>query len=173
MFIMSRQGYPPSFTNFKSSPESYAGPSSYTTSFGSDYPGYGNFGTMLNTKNPEISSSYSSFGPSSEHSGFGSTSYTNYPQTVQYENYKPQQDQGSSYQTLSQSWPSQSSSSHDTPSNNEEATPISQHVEITKPIVVPVYKKFPYPVSKRFPVAIPHPGKCCQRFMTEKHQLRV
>lgn len=156
MYVMSRQGYPQPYTNFASSPESYAGPSSYTTSFGSDYPGYGDFGSMINVKNPPISSSYSSFGPSTENSGFSSTSYTNYPQTVQYENYKSQQGI-SSFQSSNQPWSSQSVT-HDTSPNHQEATPINQHVEITKPVVVPVYKKFPYPVAKRFPVAIPHPG---------------
>lgn len=39
----------------------------------------------------------------------------------------------------------------------EEPTLLSQHFEVTKPVIVPVYKKFPYVVNKRFPVAIPHP----------------
>ncbi|CAO1410934.1 unnamed protein product [Diamesa serratosioi] len=40
---------------------------------------------------------------------------------------------------------------------DNEAHTLSQHFEVTKPVVVPVYKKFPYAVNKRFPVAIPHP----------------
>lgn len=220
--------------NFGGQSESYSGPSSYTTSFSSDYPGYGNFGPMMNVKNPLISSSYSSYGPSEGNGGFGSTSYVNYPQS----DSGSSQNQGSF--KINQLWPSQSSSSNfgsagysssnhaspnfgsssfsssdyppnhgssgfssssyspnhgsssyslpnygsssqssssfqDTKSTFGEATPISQHVEITKPVAVPVYKKFPYPgrtnlmrlklktllscylVAKRFPVAIPHP----------------
>lgn len=160
--------------NFGGHSESYSGPSSYTTSFPSDYPGYGNFGPMMNVRNPLISSSYSSYGPSEGSGGFGSTSYVNYPQS----------DSGSSQSqggfNSNQLWPSQSSgyssstnhaspnfgssghsssgyspnygsSSHSSPSFQDtkstygESTPISQHVEITKPIAVPVYKKFPYP----------------------------
>lgn len=159
IYFISRQGYPPSFTNFASSPESYAGPSSYTTSFGSDYPGYGDFGSLMNVRNPQISSSYSTFGPSTGSSGFTSTSYVNYPQTTQQENSKPQSSYASSFPTQNQAWLPQSSSSSLASNQQEEGIPISQHVEITKPIVVPVYKKFPYPVAKRFPVAIPHPGR--------------
>jgi hypothetical protein len=167
VFYLSRQrfdgdkfNYPPSFTNFASSAENYVGPSSYKTSFGSDYPGFGNFGSLMNVKSPQISSSYSSFGPSSDNSEFGSTSYTNYPQNVEYERSK---EHKYSHQFSSESFPPHSSSVSETSSQYSESPisehTISQHVEVTKPIVVPVYKRFPYPVAKRFPVAIPHPGK--------------
>lgn len=64
-------------------PSSYDTPSSYTSSDINDYPSIGNYGQHLNMKNPQISSSYSSFGPSESSKEFGSTSYTNYPpQTV-------------------------------------------------------------------------------------------
>lgn len=43
------------------------------------------------------------------------------------------------------------------PDSIEEPTLLSQHFEVTKPIAVPVYKKYPYAVNKRFPVAISHP----------------
>lgn len=68
--------------------ESYIGASSYdtppySTSDINDYPAIGNYGQYLNMKNPQITSSYSSFGPSESNKEFGSTSYTNYPpQTV-------------------------------------------------------------------------------------------
>lgn len=148
-----------SSNNYRNPSESYVGPSSYTTSFGSDYPGFGNYGTMINFRNPQISSSYSSFGPSSENNEFGSTTFVNYPPT--FEQSFSQQNQAPSSYTGSQSWPVQTNSQNipqpiPTPSYGQ-VTPISQHVEVTKPVVVPVYKKFPYPVSKKFPVAIPHP----------------
>lgn len=140
--------------NYRNPSESYVGVSSYSTSFGSDYPGFGNFGQLMNLKNPQISSSYSSFGPSSQANEFGSTTYINYPPTIQQGSQNLQTP--SSYT----SWPSSQSQpqtfSYQTSSTAEE-TPISQHVEVTKPVVVPVYKKFPYVVSKKFPVAIPHP----------------
>lgn len=41
--------------------------------------------------------------------------------------------------------------------SNDEPALLSQHFEVTKPVVVPVYKKFPYAVNKMFRVAIPHP----------------
>lgn len=91
--------------NFINPVESYIGPSSYetpsyTTSDINDYPSIGNYGQHLDMKNPQISSSYSSFGPSESSKEFGSTSYTNYPpQTVHEQliihdetpssNYKP------------------------------------------------------------------------------------
>lgn len=146
-----------SSNNYANPSESYVGPSSYTTSFGSDYPGFGNFGSMMDLRNPQISSSYSSFGSMSGNNDFGSTTYVNYPPTVEQGN---SQNQASSSYTSSQSWPAQSHSQtfpQQTASYGQEETPISQHVEVTKPIVVPVYKKFPYAVSKKFPVAIPHP----------------
>lgn len=193
------------FNNYRSSAESYVGPSSYTSSLMNDYPGYGNFGPLMNMKNPQISSSYSSFGPSSENSGFGSTSYVNYPPTVEHQQINPQNlfsaafaslqsHQGNSQRapqfssgeyrpinshpassyhipsnpassfpfnsnsySSSQSWPQPSLGHHTGTTSYGEATPISQHVEITKPVAVPVYKKFPYAVSKNFSVEIPHP----------------
>lgn len=137
--------------------ESYIGPSSYTTSFENDFPDYGNHNGLINVKNPPFSSTYSSFGPSTDNIEFGSTSYVNYPPTYEYENSQPQQT------SSSQSWPDSSykeplyESTGNTESSYGEETPISQHIEITKPVVVPVYKKFPYAVPKKFPVAIPHP----------------
>lgn len=66
--------------------ESYVGPSSYTTSSfpqinSHDYPSFGNFGYLMNMKNPQITSTYSAFGPS-ENNEFGSTSYINYPSST-------------------------------------------------------------------------------------------
>lgn len=132
-------------SNYENPSESYVGPSSYTTSFGGDYPGYGNYGSYMNLRNPQISSSYMSFGPSSENDGFSSTSYVNYPQTTV--NQGSFQHQSNSAYSTSQQWPEQPQSS----SINSDAKPISQHIEITKPVAVPVYKRFPYPVAKRFP----------------------
>ena len=156
MSFIARQSYPPSFTNFKTSSESYVGPSSYTTSFGNDfsndYPGYGNFGSLMSVRNPQISSSYETFGPYSGSNDFGSTSYTNYPPSIEYESLK---QPSYSSQMTAQSFPTHA---HETSQHHYEEKPISQHVEITKPIVVPVYKKFPYPVAKKFSVLIPHPG---------------
>lgn len=218
-----RKNWGAKFNNYRSSSDSYVGPSSYTSSQVNDYPGYGNFGPLMNMKNPQISSSYSSFGPSSDSSSFGSTSYVNYPPTVEHQQINPQNlfsaafaslqahqgnsqrapqftsgeykpassypassypvnshsassypthsNSATSYQILSnpassyqnsnsyssQSWPHASLGHHTGTSSYGEATPISQHVEITKPVAVPVYKKFPYPVSKNFSVAIPHP----------------
>jgi hypothetical protein len=137
-------------------------------------------------KNPQITSHYSSFGPS-EGNEFGSTSYTNYPSTTTIiENHKPQiinsaysalinhdSNLPSNFFTSSNvgsnpSLPSLSS----IPSSNlpdltsiyksllskpHEQEVISQHVEVNQVSAVPVFKKFPYPVAKHFPVAIPHP----------------
>lgn len=150
--------------NYGGPAESYVGPSSYTTStFGKDYPGFGDYGQMTNFKNPQITSSYSTFGTSShDNNEFGSTTYVNYPpSSTDFQGHQGNYQQTSSYSS-SQSWPGQSnyqSYSYPTfsPPTYGQETPISQHVEVTKPIVVPIYKKFPYAVSKRFPVAIPHP----------------
>lgn len=76
------------FNNFINPVESYIGPSSYdtnsfTTSDINDYPAVGNFGPFLNMNNPQITSSFSTYGPSEGSKEFGSTSYINYPpQTV-------------------------------------------------------------------------------------------
>lgn len=232
--------------------ETFSGPSSYVTSYGNNFPASGNYGALLNLRNPPITSSYSTYGPSSENAEFGSTTYINYPpQNVQspsnghiYQNgdhsflqpsinlasisgqsypssniYSTSQSshiplQGSYYpsseaaETSQPSYISSSNSGHEpaqsgyypskesihdttqasyTPSSGsssssyfpskygftsqvqgqsqnqyaaasiEEPTLLSQHFEVTKPVVVPVYKKFPYAVNKRFPVAIPHP----------------
>jgi len=179
------------FNQLVSPTESYAGPSSYATSHQSnnhDYPAFGNFGYMLNMKEPQITSSFSSYGPS-DGNDFSSTSYVNYPSTshtVQeppkspsvsssysavishdsqpnlssyYDSSSSQQlppDFQSFFESMSsQSHPQSQNSAVSSTSNQE--VPISQHVEVTRPVVVPVYKKFPYPVSKDFPVAIPHP----------------
>lgn len=138
--------------NYSSNSNQYIGPSSYTTSSLNDYPSYGNYGSLLNTQNPQFASSYSVYGGENANSqNFGSTSYTNYPSQVQ--------DQ--SLSSVTSNWPSHLSNFINSPptySNTEStATPISQHIETYKPIVVPIHKKFPYPVSKKFPVAIPHP----------------
>lgn len=151
-----------SFSGYDAGSESYTGPSSYTTSFQSDYPGYGNYGSTLNLKNPPITSSYSSFGPSSENKEFGSTTFVNYPPTYEHESSPPQNYERPSFAS-SQAWPAQAtpsqafSSASTSGSSYGEETPISQHVEVTKPIAVPIYKRFPYPVAKKFNVAIPHP----------------
>lgn len=135
------------------SSESYV--ESYTTSFGSDYSGFGDYSAMLNIKNPQISSSYTSFGLPSVNNKFGSTSFVNYPQSNGLNDsgsskYPNSVTHPSSYET-----PSQFSTTYGggftSSSSHEEATPISQHVEVTRPVAVPVYKKFPYPVSKKFP----------------------
>lgn len=149
-----------SFSGYDEGSESYTGPSSYTTSFQNDYPGYGNYGSILNMKNPPITSSYSSFGPSSESNSFGSTSFVNYPPTYENANSSPQNPFRPSF-TSSQAWPSQANPSQvynsGTSTYGEETDTISQHIEVTKPIAVPIYKRFPYPVEKKFHVAIPHP----------------
>jgi hypothetical protein len=161
-------------SDYYSNVENYIGPSSYTTSFGSDYPSFGNYGSQLNTQNPGFSSSYSIYGGNeNENKEFGSTSYFNYPPTEIRDaspTYQPPFSQSSpsfsssssSVPSSQPSWPSQysnsfSSSSSSGSSSGSNVTPLSQHIEVTKPIVVPVYKSFPYPVSKKFPVAIPHP----------------
>lgn len=148
----SRQGFDLNEANA----ETYTGQSSYATSFGSDYPGYGNYGSTMNMKNPQISSSYTSFGPSSESNSFGSTTFVNYPPT--YEHATSSQNFFRPSYTSNQAWPAQENLPQSYSSvNYGEQTPISQHVEVTKPIAVPIYKKFPYPVAKRFNVIIPHP----------------
>lgn len=217
------------FNNFINPVESYVGPSSYTTSYTSsditDYPAAGNFGPFLNMKDPQITSSFSSFGPSSDGSeNFGSTSYINYPpQTTtifhdESPNSNAQQENQNTFFSQNQDISShlanalknQEASSHfanafknqeissnfanalktqnensfnaaffgnhasgippnfssflSSTLNNlsgvnlgpETSEVISEHVEVTKPVVVPVYKKFPYPQPKYFPVAIPH-----------------
>ena len=48
--------------------------------FGEDFPGAGNYG-QVNYQNPDISSSYSTYGPNAN-SDFGSVTYTNYPSTT-------------------------------------------------------------------------------------------
>lgn len=48
--------------------------------FGEDFPGAGNYG-QVNYQNPDISSSYSTYGPNAN-SDFGSITYTNYPPTT-------------------------------------------------------------------------------------------
>jgi hypothetical protein len=167
MFIAKSFSYSPFLSqNFNTNSNSYVGPSSYETSFsrlpyGSDYPGYGNFGSMMNMKNPSFSSSYTSFGPSTTNS-FGSTSYINYPETVVKEN---SYYQGNSYS--SEQWPAKQNPSvpgliniaqNLNPAGQDSSgKTLSQHIEVTKPIAVPVYKRFPYAVPKNFPVVIPHP----------------
>lgn len=148
--------------------ESYIGPSSYATSFQSnnhDYPSFGNFGYLMNMKNPQITSAYTAFGPSDEND-FSSTSYINYPSSTStihentQQNYKSPLIESSyssaiSHDSPSFSFPPNLSSLFSSTSNQE--VPISQHIEVTRPVAVPVYKKFPYPVSKDFHVPIPHP----------------
>lgn len=154
-----RQTSFPSF-NLGSSSSSYSGPSSYTTSFGNEFPASGNFGSLMSLNNPIISSSYTTYGPPSEaQNGFTSTSFTNYPEivlsqgTVKSSEWLPQTSNSqvnmgqNSLKTFSHTWPQNSFLS-----SNQEITPISQHVEVTKPIVIPVYKKFPYPVSKKYAI---------------------
>lgn len=146
-------------SDFYSNIESYVGPSSYTTSFGNDYPSYGDYGSLMNTNNPDFSSHYSVYG--GEDSGnkeFGSTSYFNYPSSEIRDassTYQPPFSQTTS-SSLPSNWPSQLTNAVSS-TGGSNVTPLSQHIEVTKPIVVPVYKSFPYPVSKKFPVAIPHP----------------
>jgi hypothetical protein len=143
--------------------ESYDGPSSYATSFrfppSNDYPSSGNYGNLINLKNPHVETSYTSFGPS-HGDEFGSTTYINYPELISYENTVDHDGESlvsghdiTSYLTQNLPFASNLSST----SFTQEEIPISQHIEVTKPIVVPVYKKFPYAVPKKFPVAIPHP----------------
>lgn len=175
--------------------ESYVGPSSYEAPQHSnthDYPAFGNFGYLMNLKEPQISSSFSSYGPS-DGSDFSSTSYINYPSTTQtvqepaksspisssysavisHDSLPPQTNLNSFFDSSSQQIPPEFKSIFESMSaqlqqyqNNQNSAvnsasnqevPISQHIEVTRPVVVPVYKKFPYPVSKNFPVAIPHP----------------
>lgn len=132
--------------------------------------GYGNYGNLLQTSNPEFTSSYSSYGPvGSQGTGeFTSASYHNYPPvnvvqqptfTRQYQSYPSSPSQPTNFENLYSNFLSSINKppAATTPSTSEEPKAISQHIEVTKPIVVPVYKKFPYAVSKKFPVAIPHP----------------
>lgn len=170
--------------------ESYVGPSSYEAPQHSNthvYPAFGNFGYLLNMKEPQISSSFSSYGPS-DGKDFSSTSYVNYPSTthtvqepiksspisssysaVISHDSQPVQPNLNSYfdsqqippefkslfESMSAQLQQYQNSAANSASNQE--VPVSQHIEVTRPVVVPVYKKFPYPVSKNFPVAIPHP----------------
>lgn len=157
-----------SYNRYENPTETYIGPSSYTTSFDNDYSDYGNYDGMLNVRNPQISSSYSSFRPSN-HNEFGSTSYINYPPTVEHGDYpstdelESSQPQEISSNSPPQQQPEQSyeqpfyETTNQTMTSYGEETPISQHIEITNPVLIPIYKKLPYAVSKPFPVAIPHP----------------
>lgn len=170
----------------------YKGPSSYSTSFSSDYAGSGNFG-HLNMNSPAISTSYSAYGPT-ENNDFSSTSYINYPpsasNTYSSSHFPLGETLQSGYAPSSISSSSGSSSSFSYTNNHsappatsygvpEQATPISQHIEVTRPIAgkftrnfmydivldevfhliisiwfsVPVYKKFPVPVNKRVFIA--------------------
>lgn len=161
--------------------ESYVGPSSYTTSYSTsninDYPAVGNFGSLLNMRNPQITSSFSSYGPS-ESGELESTSYINYPpQTTTIihdespiQSHKPSPPQFNPQNAISTSnfnfinhpvSPSSSqsfnpqiphdfasliSSTFDNLAANlppPSSEVISEHIEVTKPVVVPVYKKFP------------------------------
>lgn len=189
-------------SNFINPVESYAGPSSYTTSFTSsditDYPSVGNYGNFLNMKDPQITSSFSSFGPSETSENFGSTSYINYPpqtttifhdespkQPQNQATFFPQQNQeitnfadafknqqetsfnsaflgnqgnsffgnqanyadlGNQANGFPPNFSSFISSALDNYAGNlppSTSEVISEHVEVTKPVVVPVYKKFP------------------------------
>lgn len=116
----------------------------------------------MNLKHPQITAAYTSFGPS-EGNDFSSTSYTNYPSSTVVEVIPESVRNGSSESSYTANISNDSQmqlppnlSALFSSSSNQEV-PISQHIEVTKPIVVPVFKKFPYPVSKDFPVAIPHP----------------
>lgn len=167
--------------NFINPVESYGGPSSYTTSYSTsninDYPAVGNFGSLLNMKSPQITSSFSSYGPS-ESGELESTSYINYPpQTTTIihdespiQSHKPFTLQYNPQSAISTSnfnlinhsnpfSPSQSfnpqiphdfasliSSTFDNLAANlppPSSEVISEHIEVTKPVVVPVYKRFP------------------------------
>jgi hypothetical protein len=181
------------------------GQSSYATSFepNYDYPAFGSYGTLLDMKNPQITSSYTTYG-ASENNEFGSTNYINYPSTTSvqtvvhpehkspvfsqyssvtsHESLSPahfnhgfnnhgfnghginshalnshgfNSHQGSNGHSILPAHLSHALNSHAASSN--EGVPISQHIEVTRPVVVPVYKKFPYAVRKNIPVAIPHP----------------
>ncbi|KAG5683606.1 hypothetical protein PVAND_012879 [Polypedilum vanderplanki] len=150
--------------HFEDNPaESYVGQSSYATSYepNYDYPAFGNFGNLLNMKNPQITSSYTTYG-ASENNEFGSTNYINYPSSVQTI-IQPEIKSPifSEYSHVTSHNPSVSSPIHHhlnaQPSTSNEEVPISQHIEVTRPVIVPVYKKFPYAVPKHIPVAIPHP----------------
>lgn len=192
--------------------ESYVGPSSYTTSYSTsdinDYPSVGNFGHLINMQNPQISSSFTSYG-TSDSGELESTSYINYPpQTTtvihgetptqnhkipqqlsqnaistsnfnlynhpssssQTSSFDPISSQTSSFNPISPSQ-AQSFSHQISPSQSYSFNPaipqdfaslisstfdnlvgklpppssevISEHVEVTRPVAVPVYKKFP------------------------------
>ncbi|XP_034951543.1 uncharacterized protein [Chelonus insularis] len=41
--------------------------------------------------------------------------------------------------------------------NHVHSVPVSEHVEVTKPVAVPVYKEIGYPVSHPVKIHIPHP----------------
>lgn len=163
--------------NFINPVESYIGPSSYSTSDINDYPAVGNFGHLLNMNNPQITSSFNSYGPS-ENGELESTSYINYPpQTTiidhgespiqnhqfPFNHFNPQNaistanfnlfnQQISPSKNLSfnpqipQDFASLISSTFDNLSSNlppPSSEVISEHIEVTKPVVVPVYKRFP------------------------------
>lgn len=163
----SDYGYP--YNHVPNPSESYIGPSSYATSFNAkEYPETGNFGALLNLKNPSISSTYTTYGPSGNND-FGSTTHINYPPSAQpsgspnininWPSFSPHDSSKINYLASSHE-PSFNGhpSAHEGSSSYEETLKaISQHVEITKPIAVPIYKKFPFAVNKKFPVAIPHP----------------
>lgn len=178
---MNRQDF--HANNFINPIESYIGPSSYTTSYSTsninDYPSIGNYGHLLSMNNPQITSSFSSFGPS-ESGELESTSYINYPPqttTIIHDESPIQSPRPSNPPQLSQSAISTSnfnlfnrpsfpptnfsfnhpipqdfasliSQSFDNYAANVNLPPpssevISEHIEVTKPVVVPVYKKFP------------------------------
>lgn len=174
-YFKNRQDF--NVNNFINPVESYIGPSSYTTSYSTsdinDYPAVGNFGTLLNMKNPQITSSFTSYGPS-ENGELQSSSYINYPpQTTTIihdenpiQNLKPSPPQFNPQSAISTSnfnlfnrpstqlfnpqiphdFASLISSTFDNLAANlppPSSEVISEHVEITKPVVVPVYKKFP------------------------------
>jgi hypothetical protein len=177
-YVKNRQDF--HVNNFINPIESYIGPSSYTTSYSTsninDYPAVGNYGSLLNMNNPQIASSFSSFGPS-ESGELESTSYINYPpQTTtivhgdgSIQNQKPSSSsfnpqnaistsnfnlnnhpiqhssQSFNYQ-IPQDFASLISSTFDNLAANlppPSSEVISEHIEVTKPVVVPIYKKFP------------------------------
>jgi len=141
--------------------ESYAGQSSYQASADAinssnnninsnnleSYPGIGHFGSLMNLQNPPIQSSYTTYGNNGNN--FGSTSYINYPSS----NHLTMSDIGSR-NIHGIDWQSLFAQNMMHQAANEAA--ISQHIEYTKPIAVPIYKKFPFAVEKQFPIAIPH-----------------